>query len=201
MEPRAYHSIWLDCPAILLLAFENLYVCQLAADFKSRRPTCVNNDIETGFNWYDFNLCCFFLPCFVAVCSSTQDTMPSDTNINSFNMCHTIPLVAQLAHCSKCSPFPSVCAAVFAPHFCPQLAPFAVPSFALVIPTILTNGGHQQSRFVQPLSVFPPLSLYPSLQINWRSGDSCCRHGLVSVVITLVVHQLHYRPQQVLYAH
>lgn len=83
--------------------------------------------------------------------------MPSDTNINSFNMCHTIPLVAQLAHCSKCSPFPSVCAVVFAPHFCPQLAPFAVPSFGLVIPTILTIGGHQQSRFVQPLSV--PLSL------------------------------------------
>lgn len=86
--------------------------------------------------------------------------MPA-ANINSFNMCYTIPLVAQLAHCSKCPPFP-VCAVVFAPHFCPQQAPFAVPSFALVIPTILTIGGHQQSRFVQPLSVFLPLSVFSS---------------------------------------
>lgn len=123
------------------------------------------------------------------------------TNINSFNMCYTIPLVAQLAHCSKCSPFP-VCAVVFFP---PLLSTTGTVCCAKLCSGHSNHSDHRRpptkSFRAASLTLSASLSLYLSLQINWRSGDSCCRHGLVSVVITLVLHQLHYRPQQVLYAH
>lgn len=72
--------------------------------------TCVNNDIETGFNWYDFNLCC----CFSLSLPLWQDTMPDDTNTRcqyqfiQYVCAIQYKIVAQLTHCSKSSPSFSV---------------------------------------------------------------------------------------------
>lgn len=125
MERRAYHtakscnnnsnhSVWLSCYWHLKIYMSANWQQILRVDDQHVLTT------TSKLVSIDTILICAVFFCLVLLLSArvhrTQcPAIPIPAaNINSFNMCYTIPFVPQLAHCSKCSPFP-VCAVVFFP--------------------------------------------------------------------------------------
>lgn len=129
--------------------------------------TCVNNDIETGFNWYDFDF----------IFSRNRTVSPARTKPNWTEACsprkkswnesqrqfiqyvHTIPLVMLLLllpHCLKCSNF----------EVRRPLSAVRCPVSAAVFRS--WDGAHQQSAFaksIEELVAIPAVDTAPSLRL------------------------------------